>query len=181
MHLPELIETERLIIRVAKPGDGAILNEAIVSSLESLKHWLGWVTPAPTKEESEEQCRKAYGRFLLNDDLMALFILKETNELVGGSGLHDADWEKGIFEVGYWVNQKHSGQGLMTEGVKALADHAIESLKANRVFLTTDESNTKSSKLAERAGFEYEGTLRKDRYGLNGQLRNTKVYSKVSA
>jgi RimJ/RimL family protein N-acetyltransferase len=176
---PESIETDRLIIRVAKPGDGSVFNAAIKASHSKLKTWLGWVTPMPTVEQSEEGCRKAYGRFLLNEDLMLLVFDKESGGLVGGSGLHDADWEKRQFEVGYWGNVEFSGRGLMTEAVQAIADYALENLGAERVFLTTDEQNENSWKFAERAGFEYEGTLRKDRYNLEGELRNTKVYSRI--
>jgi RimJ/RimL family protein N-acetyltransferase len=33
--------------------------------------------------------------------------------------------------------------------------------------------------LAERAGFVLEGTLRRDRLDLQGQLRNTRVYARI--
>ena len=100
--LPEILETERLVVRVARPGDGPMLNRAILESREELKRWLGWVTPPPTVEQSELSCRRAYARFLLNEDLMAFFILRESGALVGGSGLHRANWELRRFEVGYW-------------------------------------------------------------------------------
>jgi RimJ/RimL family protein N-acetyltransferase len=98
---------------------------------------------------------------------------------VGGSGLHDADWELRQFEVGYWGRSSFSGKGLVTEGVRALTDHALEVLGATRVFLTTDTQNVPSWKLAERAGFELEGILRKDRRNLSGGLRDTRVYSRI--
>ncbi|MES2474738.1 MAG: GNAT family protein [Verrucomicrobiota bacterium] len=177
--LPEFIESDRLIIRVARPGDGAVFNAAILESLETLSPWLGWVTPAPTLEESERSCRRAHARFLLNEDLMAFFFRKSDGSLVGGSGLHDADWDLRCFEVGYWGHPKYSGQGLITEGVVALTDHAMDFLKASRVFLTTDDLNVASWKLAERAGFELEGILRNDRKNLSGDLRNSRVYSRV--
>ena len=44
-QLPESIETNRLVVRVARPGDGAMFNAAIVESREQLKQWLGWVYP----------------------------------------------------------------------------------------------------------------------------------------
>jgi RimJ/RimL family protein N-acetyltransferase len=182
MHtsLPEQIESERLIIRVARPGDGAIFNAAILESIERLSPWLGWVTPAPTLEQSEASCRRAYARFLLNEDLMAFFFDKTSGYLVGGSGLHDADWELRHFEVGYWGHSNFSGHGLITEGVSALSDYALDHLNASRVFLTTDETNIASWRLAERAGFELEGILRNDRRNLSGGLRNTRVYSRVT-
>lgn len=178
-QLPESIETTRLLIRVARPGDGALFNEAVVESCEQLKPWLSWVYPLPTLTESEASCRRAYARFLLNEDLMALFIDKASGCLVGGSGLHNANWKLRQFEVGYWGRTRFLGKGLITEGVDALADHALEQLGANRVFLTTDETNIASWRLAERAGFQLEGTLRNDRLNIQGQLRNTRVYSRV--
>ena len=112
---------------------------------------------------------------------MAFFLTKDGGELVGGSGLHKADWTLRQFEVGYWGRARFAGSGLMTEGVRALARHAIEALGAHRVFLTTDERNLRSRRLAERAGFEIEGTLRNDRLDLEGRLRNTRVYAIVSS
>jgi RimJ/RimL family protein N-acetyltransferase len=176
-QLPETLESERLVIRVARPGDGPMFNEAIVESIAELRHWLAWVTPQPTVEESEFSCRRAYARFMMNEDLMAFFLDKRSGQLVGGSGLHNANWTLRQFEVGYWGRTRFSGSGLMTEGVKALARHAQKTLRANRVFLTTDERNIRSWKLAERAGFRLEGTLHKDRLSIEGTLRNTRVYA----
>lgn len=179
IRLPEQLETERLLIRVPRPGDGRVFHEAIHGSLPQLVPWLAWVTPAPSVEESEETCRRAFGRFHLNEDLMVFFFLKECGSLVGGSGLHGIDWDLGHFEVGYWGRSGHGGKGLMTEGVRALSNHALDHLGASRVFLTTDERNTASWRLAERAGFDYEGTIRNDRRDLQGALRNTRVYSRI--
>jgi RimJ/RimL family protein N-acetyltransferase len=180
-QLPEMLETERLIIRVAQPGDGVLFNDAVVESWESLRPWLGWVSPPPSLEESELACRKAYARFLLNEDLMVFFLLKSDGTLVGGGGLHDADWTLRRFEVGYWGRARFGGQGLMTEGVRGLTEFALSELSANRVFLTTDDQNIPSWKLAERAGFEYEGTLRNERFNLQGALRDTRVYSRIAS
>ncbi|MCR2829480.1 GNAT family N-acetyltransferase [Acidithiobacillus ferrooxidans] len=178
-QLPESIETNRLVVRVARPGDGAMFNAAIVESCEQLKQWLGWVYPPPSLSESEASCRRAYARFLLNEDLMAFFIDKESGTLVGGSGLHNANWKLRQFEVGYWGHSKFLGKGFITEGVAALTEHALQQLGATRVFLTTDELNIASWRLAERAGFQLEGTLRNDRLNIQGQLRNTRVYSRL--
>ncbi len=176
---PETIETARVIIRSARPGDGGVFNRAVTSSLAELRPWLGWVRQVPTLEESEESCRRAHARFLAREDLMAFIFSKEDGELVGGSGLHDMDWSLRCFEMGYWGRTGYTGRGLVTEGVRALADFALSELRANRVFLTTDNANIRSWRLAERAGFELEGVLRNERLDLEGKPRNTRVYSRV--
>ncbi len=179
--LPEAIETERLLIRVARPGDGAMLSAAIHDSLPQLAPWLGWVSPPPTPDEAEQRCRKAYARYLLNEDLMVLLIRKADGELAGGSGLHGVNWALRQFEIGYWGRTRWRGQGLVTEGVRALAEHALAVLGATRVYLTMDERNVASWRLAERAGFQLEGTLRNERLDLQGRPRNTRVYARVPA
>lgn len=179
--LPEQLESPRLLIRVARPGDGAVFNEAILDSLAELAPWLGWVTPPPTLEQSEFSCRRAYARYLLNEDLMVFFFAKESGALIGGSGLHGADWTARKFEVGYWCRTGHGGQGLVTEGVRALADHALDLLGAHRVFLTCDDRNVRSWRLAERAGFRLEGVMSNERLDLQGRLRNTRIYARTPA
>jgi RimJ/RimL family protein N-acetyltransferase len=178
-HLPEILETQRLQIRVARPGDGAMFNAAVIESHEQLKEWLGWASPSPTLEDSETTCRRAYARFLLNEDLMVFFIARDSGSLVGGGGLHNVDWKLRQFEVGYWGRTRFLGAGLITEGVRALVDHALHEIKASRVYLTTDEKNMASWRLAERAGFQLEGTLRNERLNLQGKLRNTRVYARI--
>jgi RimJ/RimL family protein N-acetyltransferase len=177
--LPEQIESERLVIRVARPGDGAMFNQAILESIDRLSPWLAWANPPPPVEVSEETCRRAHERFLRNEDLMAFFLLKDGGSLVGGSGLHDADWDLRSFEIGYWGRSAFAGRGLITEGVRALAGHALGPLAANRVLVVTDDLNVASWKLAERCGFELEGILRNERRNLAGRLRDTRIYSRI--
>jgi RimJ/RimL family protein N-acetyltransferase len=178
-RLPAQLETERLLIRVARPGDGAVMHAAVSESLAELSPWLAWVTPPPTSDQAEADCCRAYARFLLGEDLMAFFFLRDGGTLVGGSGLHGVDWTLRRFEVGYWSRSGYGGRGLMTEGVRALADHALQVLRANRVFLTVDDRNLRSWRLAERAGFRLEGLLLNERFNPQGRLRDTRIYART--
>ena len=179
--LPEQLLTERLLIRVAKPGDGAEYNAAVVESLPELAPWLHWATVAPTLEISEKACKQAYGCFLLDEDLMALFFERSSGHLIGGGGLHKADWKLRKFEIGYWCRTGFGAKGLVTEAVNAMSDHAMGVMRANRLVLTVDDQNIRSWRLAERTGFLYEGTHRNADFGPDGKLRNLRVYAKTAA
>jgi len=178
---PESIQTERLFIRTAKPGDGPAYNAAIVESLADLAPWLHWARTPPTLGVSELACRHAYGCFLLDEDMMALFFERSTGILIGGGGLHKADWKLRKFEIGYWGRSGFMGRGLITEAVTALADCAMTQLRANRLVLSVDERNVRSCRVAEKTGFVLEGTHRNADFDPNGQLRNLRVYAKTSA
>ena len=179
--LPEQLMSERLVIRVAKPGDGQEFNAAVVESLQELAPWLHWATVAPTLEVSEEACRHAYGCFLLGEDLMTFFFDRSSGFLVGGGGLHKADWKLRKFEIGYWCRTGWAGRGFITEAVNTMSDYAMNVLRANRLALAVDERNIRSWRLAERTGFNYEGTHRNADFGPDGQLRNLRVYAKTAA
>jgi RimJ/RimL family protein N-acetyltransferase len=180
-RFPRSLETDRLFIRSAQPGDGELHHRAVHESLAELRPWLPWVQTPPTLESCEEVCRAAHARYLAGEDMMALVFLKASGELIGGSGLHDMNWTLRCCEIGYWGRTGYTGRGLLTEAVRALAEHALRELAANRVFLTTDDANVRSWSLAERAGFEFEGLLRNDRFNVTGQLRDTRVYARVPA
>lgn len=176
---PQPIETEHLLIRVAEPKDSAMLYQAASESIEALKPWMIWAKQGITLEALTEFCQKSYARYWLNEDVTIFFLLKTSGEFVGSSGLHNANWPLRKFEIGYWGRTCYSGQGLMKEGVQALSNYAMQQLRANRVFLSIDDRNTKSWHLAEHAGFKLEGTLRCDRLDITGQLSATRIYAKT--
>ena len=50
IHVPERIDTERLIIRCAQPGDGALLNAAVCDSLDALRPYVPWAGAVRSEE-----------------------------------------------------------------------------------------------------------------------------------
>ncbi|HUB27599.1 MAG TPA: GNAT family protein, partial [Tepidisphaeraceae bacterium] len=84
-------------------------------------------------------------------------------------------------EIGYWIRTSLAGGGYASEAVAALTRLAFDSFKAARVEIQTDELNTRSRRVAERAGFVLEGILRNQYHHRNGELRNACVYSRIAA
>lgn len=179
LELPEQFESNRLLIRAPLWGDGPAINEAIQESIEELRPWMPWAQSIPTIDESEANIRQARLSFLERQDLRLIMLHKETGQIVGSSGLHRIDWKARKFEIGYWVRTSFAKQGYVTEAVHAIANYAIEQLRANRIEIRCDDRNVQSARVAERSGFTLEGTLRNDSVGVDGSIRNTMVFSKV--
>ena len=183
IDVPEQLLTERFILRCPRPGDGATLNAAVCATLADLRPWMPWAQAAPLLDESEAYCRRNQARFRLREDL-AYFIFKREPDgregvLVGSAGLHRIDWTVRRFEVGYWRRAGLPGHGIATEAARALNRLAFDRLGARRVEVRMDDTNTPSQKVAERAGFTFEGVLRQDTLDVQGAARNTRVYSRV--
>lgn len=178
-EFPDSFETERLLIRAPRPGDGPEVNAATLDSWEALNRWMPWAQVPETVEQAEERLRRAHCNFLQRTDLMLLLFQKGTETLVGSSGLHRMDWRVPRFEIGYWCRTRFEGQGYITEAVRGISRFAFDALGAQRVEIRCDSMNVRSRRVAERAGYQLEGELRNQGIGAEGQLRNILVFSMI--
>jgi len=160
IDIPESFESERLLIRVTKPGDGAILQEAYLESYPRLKPWFPWAQSESSVDEREEFMRQQYARFIKREDMMLMIFLKNENKLIGCSGLHVQNWDVPSFEIGYWVRTGYEGKGYIIEAVNRITEFGFDTLHANRIFIRCDIANLRSQSVAKRAGYIYEGTFR---------------------
>ena len=187
IDVPQRIETQRLILRCPRPGDGTALNEAECETLVELLPWMPWAQSARTPAESEIYCRRSLAKFLLREDLPMLIFERapgaagEEGRLLGSTGLHRMDWQVRRFEVGYWRRAGLQGRGIVTEAVLALTQMAFDQLGARRVEIRMDDHNLASRRVAERAGFTFEGLLRRDSTSPQGEPRDTRVYARWRA
>ncbi|MBN1200962.1 MAG: GNAT family N-acetyltransferase [Anaerolineae bacterium] len=173
---PDQFESERLIIRAPRPGDGPAVNEAIHESLDELKPWMPWADPAPSVADTEAHMRGAAARFLQREDLPLLLFRKNGGLFIGGSGLHRINWSVPCMEIGYWVRTSQQGNGYITEAVRRITTFALEKLGAQRVEIRCDARNTRSAAVAERAGYSLEARFHHHMRGVDGVLRDTLIY-----
>lgn len=82
-------------------------------------------------------------------------------------------------EIGWWGRTSHLGQGLITEGARAVLHWGFAALGARRIYAPVDEENAASRRLCERIGMELEGRLRHERADPDGQLRNSCLYAAI--
>jgi ribosomal-protein-serine acetyltransferase len=176
--IPEQFETERLIIRAPRVGDGKPMNEAIIESLAELRQWMPWAKEAPSVDDSEENVRRAVAKWQTREDLRLHVHLKD-GTFAGGSGLHRINWNVPKFEIGYWLRTSLCGRGYMIEAVAGISDFAFERLGARRVEIITDERNVRSWRIPERLGIPLEGVLKSHERDHHGTLRDTRIYART--
>jgi RimJ/RimL family protein N-acetyltransferase len=181
-YFPEQLDSERLIIRPARQGDGARLYEAVVASLDDLRRFpasMRWAMREQTLPGTEQYCRDAYAHFLLRDHLFYLLLLKGSDTVIGCCGLYRINWDVPSCQLGYWGRTPFQGHGLITEGVRTLVEFAFNELGMRRVETWVDDLNQPSWRVCQRLGFELEGLLRNERIDPDGTLRNTRIYSQI--
>ncbi|MEO7731007.1 MAG: GNAT family N-acetyltransferase [Kofleriaceae bacterium] len=181
VDLPETLETERLILRSPRAGDGAAVNAAILETWDSLHHWMLWAAERPSVDETEGFMRRQHASFIARTGLNMLMFRRDSQTFVGAAGLSRMNWTLRRFEIGYWIRQSCVGQGLMSEAVTALTQLAFTTLAAVRVEIHTSHRNVRSQRVAERCGFVLEGRLRAFGREPSGELRDEMIYGRVAS
>jgi len=183
IDIPERIESERLALCCPRSGDGEALHAAVSSSLELLRPWAHWAREVPSVDASEAYCRRMHARFILREDLVLLVFEKGSEDhaspVLGAVGLHRIDWQLRTFELGYWRRAGLDGLGIVTEAVIALSRMGFDRLAARRIEIRMDDTNERSRKVAERAGYTFEALLRQNAATPSGAFCSTRVYARV--
>ena len=180
LDFPDSFDTERLTVRAPHYADAHEIVMAINGSLDELRPWMPWAASPVEVESTEARLRAAMAKWITREDLLVHVYLKGTSTFVVGSGLHRIDWHARKFEIGYWCRTGYAGNGYVTEATHALTAFAFQHLRANRVEIRCDTRNEKSVAVAKRCGFLQEAILRHDSLGVDGDLRSTFVFSKIS-
>ncbi|CAM5256480.1 GNAT family N-acetyltransferase [Streptomyces xanthochromogenes] len=81
-----------------------------------------------------------------------VIVRTEDGRAIGGIGFHGPP-EDGRVEIGYDLADSARGHGYATESLGALTAWALAQPDVETVYATTDEDNTASQRVLERAGF----------------------------
>jgi hydrogenase maturation factor len=101
---------------------------------------------------------------------------KKTGDFVAQLYIGPVNWTPPEFQIGYFVDRAHEGQGYVTEVVRAALRFIFERLKAHRVSLECDDTNVRSYRVAERCGMVQEAHVRENRKGAEGAVSGRLCY-----
>ena len=176
-RFPERLLTERLELRPSRTEDAAALLEAVTASYPELHAWMPWAKDPYGQDEAEAACAAFAAAMAAETEYPVLVTLRNDGRIIGASGLIAIDWRVPKCEIGYWLRTDHTGQGYVTEAVRALARFAFDDLGCRRVEIRMDAGNARSRAVAERLGFAFEATLKADARNNAGKLRDTRIYA----
>jgi RimJ/RimL family protein N-acetyltransferase len=102
----------------------------------------------------------------------------ESNKIMGSIGLIPGeDIYCRSAEIGYWLGEEYWGKGIISEAVEGFVDWTYANLpQMERLHADIFEDNKASIAVIERAGFLFEGRLRKAVYK-NGKQMDVLSYS----
>lgn len=83
-------------------------------------------------------------------------------------------------ELGYYIAEEYWGKGIMTDAIKQICKYVFEKSDIIRIYAEPFAYNMASCRVLEKAGFQYEGTLRKNAVK-NDTIIDMKMYSLLRA
>ena len=118
-------------------------------------------------------------QYAMDQEPEAIFAIASQTEAIGCIGmLPQNDVARLSAEVGYWLGEPYWGRGIATGALKALTEYAFSELGLIRLYATVMEWNPASARVLEKAGYEYEGRLRKSAIK-DGQIIDQFLYARV--
>jgi RimJ/RimL family protein N-acetyltransferase len=102
-----------------------------------------------------------------------------SGEAVGFAGVVQLDLDKQEGEIGYVVAPSARGRGVAGRALSLLTHWGFERLGLQRIELRIDPANEVSARIAERAGYRHEGTLR-NTYFKEGLRSDIGIWARVA-
>ena len=150
---------DKVYLRAFEPEDAPLavpwMND------QEVTRTLAWFRPANLQTEEE-----FIASSLKADDRVALAIaVKESDRLIGATGLEQIKWRERIACFGIVIGEKPAwGKGYGTDATRLMVKYGFETLNLNRIWLHAREDNTGGIRAYEKAGFRREGVLRQEVY-----------------
>jgi RimJ/RimL family protein N-acetyltransferase len=104
---------------------------------------------------------------------------KVTGEKIGVIAYYFHKPEHKKAEVGFWVFPQYWNKGVATEVLRAVIDYCQQQKDIHRLEAFVEVGNAASSKVLEKVGFVYEGTMR-DCEIKNGKFISLLIYALIT-
>jgi RimJ/RimL family protein N-acetyltransferase len=165
-------------LRPWEPADIPAIAEACGEA--EIARWLDLIPQPYTEDDARwyvDHCQEGW-REGTNSNFAIVEV--SSGRVVGSMGARHLEPEQGVTEVGYWVRTEARGRGYAARALRLLSDWLLEDLGMARVQLRADSENLASRRVAERAGYVEEGTLRSARFNARlGGRRDFVIYSRL--
>jgi ribosomal-protein-serine acetyltransferase len=151
------------------------MNSAVNANKNYLKTYMPWAANEVKLEDSDELIEGWIDAFERGTDLnLGIFY---GVVYIGNIGLHFMDSKNRDAMLGYWIDEKYQGKGIVTDCARVLVNYAFDERELNRVYIYCAAENIKSGAVAERLGFSREGVLKEGELLADGVFHDRYVYA----
>jgi aminoglycoside 6'-N-acetyltransferase len=175
LNIPEQLETRRTVLRRYQAGDGPWVYAMIQGNRSHLARYEAGnvLMSIHSEQDAEVVVRELAAEWMARNSFFMCAFNRETDDFVAQIYVGPVDWDVPEFELGFFVDRDHEGQGYVTEAARAALGFIFEHLGSHRVRLECDDTNDRSRRVAERLGMVLEGHIRENKVNADGTLSGT--------
>ncbi len=141
--------------------------------------FVGTVSKTKTYEEAQAFVEEMIRRTISNTYFPYLIFDETEDKLIGFIDLKNIDWEIPKTEIGFYIDESYAGKGIITQALEKICEHCFEEMGFEKLFLRTHPENISAQRVADKCGFELEGTIRNDYKTTSGELVDLLYYGKL--
>jgi ribosomal-protein-serine acetyltransferase len=164
-------------LRPVQREDAEELFAVIDRNRNHLRSWLPWVVPEYSIEHAHRFLEESIGRYAERESLT--LTIRHRGRLCGTIGLHPIDRLNKSTSIGYWIDQAHEGQGIVTAACRAVVTEGFRGFGLHRIVIHCATRNHRSSAVPRRLEFQEEGILR-DAEWLHDKWVDLRVFSMLA-
>lgn len=142
----------------AHPDLATALFNVVNASRDWLATWLPWVDHITSVADETAFLRRMQAE--ADQGRTHMFVIKADGRVVGAIDLHNIDAVNHHADVGYWLGQAHTGQGLTHTALSQLEAKAFGEFGLHKLNIIAAMGNAPSRRVAVSAGYTFEVTLR---------------------
>jgi len=167
------LHSDRLILRDYREQDWERVH--LYGGLPEFSRFEAW---GPNKIEDTKKFiadRVRQALFSPRSQYELAVCLKDSDLLIGGSGLRRETQDSHVASLGWAINPQFQNQGYASEAARRLIRFGFEELKLKVIYATCDTRNVASFKVMEKVGMTSVGFI-KGHMEVKGYLRDTYRY-----
>ena len=177
MHAEQsLFVDENIQLAPASARFAAELFSVVDKNREEFSKYMAWPRFVKTEDDESgflDSCLSAHQK---NEG--KTYVILFNDAAVGLLSFNSIDSANKTAYIGYWLDMRVQGQGVVTRALKGLVKYYSDRKLINRFVIKCSVSNKKSNEVARRCGFVMEGKMRKAEL-LNGVFHDQNLYSHV--
>jgi RimJ/RimL family protein N-acetyltransferase len=172
----DLYEEDGIILRKYELSDTEERLAAITESYNELVHWFNSFETTNVEELNELWLLDNQINWMNRVEYCFMMKYPDSPGMLGEIRINNINTKNNFANLMYWIRTPETGKGLVMKGIRLAIKIAFEELNLNRLEIFMSTGNEASKRVAEKAGAQYEGKMRK-RIVVSGRIDDAYLYS----
>jgi ribosomal-protein-serine acetyltransferase len=150
----------KVLLRPYEKKDIAELHQAVRESIAEISPWIAFAHKDYSIKETKQWIKQRPEEWRNGISYDFAIFSAADGAYLGGIGIGQINYNSRYANLGYWVRTSRTGKGVAPAATHLLANWGFKELDLHRIEIVIATGNTRSQRVAEKAGAQREGILR---------------------